>query len=51
MLALTTSHKVGLLACAGVFIAFALLSIEMFFRMRRLMHGERGPREDAVSAA
>jgi TRAP-type transport system small permease protein len=32
-------------------IAFALLSIEMLFRMRRLMHGERGPREDAVSAA
>jgi len=32
-------------------IAFALLSIEMAFRMRRLMHGERGPREDAVSAA
>jgi TRAP-type transport system small permease protein len=31
--------------------AFALLSIEMFFRMRRLMHGPRGPREDAVSAA
>src|SRR3954464_12141077 len=32
-------------------IAFALLSIEMLFRMRRLAHGERGPREDAVSAA
>ena len=32
-------------------IAFALLSIEMLFRMRRLMQGERGPREDAVSAA
>jgi len=32
-------------------IAFALLAIEMCFRMRRLMHGERGPREDAVSAA
>ena len=31
--------------------AFALLSIEMLFRMRRLMQGERGPREDAVSAA
>ena len=31
--------------------AFALLSIEMLFRMRRLMHAERGPREDAVSAA
>ena len=32
-------------------IAFALLAIEMLFRMRRLSHGERGPREDAVSAA
>jgi TRAP-type transport system small permease protein len=32
-------------------IAFALLSIEMLFRMRRLLKGERGPREDAVSAA
>jgi len=32
-------------------IAFTLLSIEMLFRMRRLMHGARGPREDAVSAA
>jgi TRAP-type C4-dicarboxylate transport system permease small subunit len=32
-------------------IAFALLSIEMLFRMRRLAHGQRGPREDAVSAA
>jgi len=32
-------------------IAFALLSIEMLFRMRRLAHSERGPREDAVSAA
>ena len=32
-------------------IAFALLSIEMLFRMRRLLHSERGPREDAVSAA
>ena len=31
--------------------AFALLSIEMLFRMRRLLHAERGPREDAVSAA
>jgi TRAP-type C4-dicarboxylate transport system permease small subunit len=30
---------------------FALLSIEMGFRMRRLLHGERGPRDDAVSAA
>jgi TRAP-type C4-dicarboxylate transport system permease small subunit len=32
-------------------IAFALLAIEMLFRMRRLLHAERGPREDAVSAA
>ena len=32
-------------------VAFALLAIEMLFRMRRLMQGERGPREDAVSAA
>jgi len=31
--------------------AFALLSIEMLFRMRRLLQSERGPREDAVSAA
>jgi len=31
--------------------AFALLSIEMLFRMRRLALAERGPREDAVSAA
>jgi TRAP-type C4-dicarboxylate transport system permease small subunit len=32
-------------------LSFALLSVEMLFRMRRLLHGERGPREDAVSAA
>jgi TRAP-type C4-dicarboxylate transport system permease small subunit len=31
--------------------AFVLLAIEMLFRMRRLLQGERGPREDAVSAA
>ena len=31
-------------------IAFALLAAEMLFRMRRLLQGERGPREDAVSA-
>ena len=30
---------------------FALLSIEMVFRMHRLWHAERGPRQDAVSAA
>ena len=32
-------------------IAFALLGIEMIFRMHRLWVGERGPRHDAVSAA
>lgn len=32
-------------------IAFALLSVEMVFRMHRLWEGERGPRKDAVSAA
>ena len=32
-------------------VSFLLLSIEMLFRMRRLLYGERGPREDAVSAA
>lgn len=32
-------------------VAFALLSIEMVFRMHRLWAGERGPRHDAVSAA
>jgi TRAP-type C4-dicarboxylate transport system permease small subunit len=31
--------------------AFTLLSIEMLFRMRRLLLAERGPREDAVTAA
>jgi TRAP-type C4-dicarboxylate transport system permease small subunit len=30
---------------------FALLSIEMVFRMIRLAHGERGPRHDAVGSA
>jgi TRAP-type C4-dicarboxylate transport system permease small subunit len=30
-------------------IAFLALSIEMLFRMRRLAHGERAPRDDAVS--
>jgi len=30
--------------------AFALLAIEVLFRMRRLYAGERGPRSDAVSA-
>ena len=32
-------------------IAFLLLSIEVLFRMHRLYQGERGPRDDAVSAA
>jgi TRAP-type C4-dicarboxylate transport system permease small subunit len=32
-------------------IAFALLAIEVLFRMRRLLHGERAPREDAVTAS
>ena len=32
-------------------IAFLLLAVEVLFRMRRLLHAERGPREDAVTAA
>jgi TRAP-type C4-dicarboxylate transport system permease small subunit len=32
-------------------LAFGLLSLEVLFRMRRLAQGQRGPREDAVSAA
>ena len=32
-------------------VAFALLSVEMIWRMHRLWRGERGPRKDAVSAA
>ncbi len=32
-------------------IAFALLAIEMVFRIHRLWQGERAPRQDAVSAA
>ena len=31
-------------------LAFALLAIEVLFRMQRLYVGERGPRADAVSA-
>jgi len=31
--------------------AFALLAIEVLFRMRRLYKGERAPRTDAVTAA
>ena len=30
---------------------FVLLAIEMVFRMHRLLHAERGPRGDAVSAS
>jgi len=36
---------------APVPVVFVLLSIEMVFRMHRLLHAERGPRQDAVSAA
>lgn len=32
-------------------LVFVLLSIEMLFRMHRLAQAERGPRNDAVSAA
>ena len=32
-------------------IAFALLAIEVLFRMQRLYAGERGPRTDAVTSA
>ena len=32
-------------------IVFVLLAIEMLFRMNRLLHGEHGPRNDAVSAS
>jgi len=31
--------------------AFALLAVEVLFRMRRLQQGERAPRTDAVTAA
>ena len=31
-------------------MALALLAIEVLFRMRRLLHAERGPRDDAVTA-
>jgi TRAP-type C4-dicarboxylate transport system permease small subunit len=30
-------------------VAFLALSLEMLFRMRRLAHAERAPRDDAVS--
>jgi TRAP-type C4-dicarboxylate transport system permease small subunit len=32
-------------------VIFVLLAIEMGFRMQRLLHAERGPRSDAVSAS
>lgn len=32
-------------------VAFALLAVEVLFRMQRLYAGERGPRTDAVTAA
>ena len=32
-------------------VAFLLLAVEMLFRMWRLLRAERGPREDAVTAA
>ena len=32
-------------------VAFALLAMEMLFRMYRLWHADKGPRDDAVSAA
>jgi TRAP-type C4-dicarboxylate transport system permease small subunit len=37
-------------ALAPLPVAFALLAIEVLFRMQRLYTGERGPRNDAVSA-
>jgi TRAP-type C4-dicarboxylate transport system permease small subunit len=37
-------------ALAPLPVAFALLAIEVLFRMQRLYAGERGPRDDAVSA-
>jgi TRAP-type C4-dicarboxylate transport system permease small subunit len=38
-------------ALAPLPLVFVLLAIEMLFRMHRLAHSERGPRNDAVSAA
>lgn len=32
-------------------LAFALLAVEVVFRMQRLLTGERAPRDDAVSAS
>ncbi|MSQ72897.1 MAG: TRAP transporter small permease [Betaproteobacteria bacterium] len=37
-------------ALAPLPVAFGLLAIEVLFRMQRLHAGERGPRNDAVSA-
>lgn len=37
-------------ALAPLPVVFALLAVEMVFRMGRLHAGERGPRQDAVSA-
>ena len=60
--ALMASYKSGSLAIktlitpewwslAPMPVAFALLSIEMLFRMHRLLHADKGPRDDAVSAS
>ena len=38
-------------ALAPLPLVFALLGIEMIFRMRRLLRGARGPRHDAVGSA
>ena len=38
-------------ALAPLPLVFALLGIEMIFRMLRLLRGARGPRHDAVSSA
>ena len=38
-------------ALAPLPVVFVLLCVEMAFRMNRLQRGERGPRNDAVSAA
>jgi hypothetical protein len=43
LLALTTSHKVGLLVVAGIFIAFALLSSMVIPRFRPSFPGRGLP--------
>jgi len=59
--AATASYKAGSMAIktlitpewwslAPLPVAFGLLAIEVLFRMQRLYAGERGPRDDAVSA-